>query len=91
MRETPEQFAQLCLDKRGYVVLGFDKPQRRGHIALGSIDLRNGAILVHPLVVVAATDLADFIEQLKLAAEYDDATPLSSRVLNAHYYRAVAE
>lgn len=82
-----EEMANMCLQARGYFVVAcykHDGEQEVGDI----IDMASGAAgdLYHPLVVVATTNEADFLEQaqlLKLAPQ-----PKTDRFF---YYRTAAE
>ncbi len=90
MRKTPEQIAQRILDRRGYLVVATLEKYKKGQI----LDSLNHAsqnqwpdIREAKTVVVAVTDHADFMEQVRLAGH----EPPSNPVFKFNYYRVVAE
>ena len=65
--KTTQQFAQECLDLRGYVVVGCRHIMQIGEITL--IDDQPGTASDIKGVVVAETDREDMNQQLRLMGE----------------------
>ena len=82
---STEEYAQRCLDLRGYLVVGTLSPMRIGVIA--TIDDQPGSASESKAVVVARTDRQDMVEQLRVMGETDQIIKINA----THFYRMVAE
>lgn len=84
--ESTEQFAQRCLDSRGYVVIGCNYPLQRGEFT--QIDDQPITYSEIRGVVVSQTDKADMVEQL-VAMGVPEEVPLNQLQSVLSCYRRI--
>lgn len=84
-KETTAQFAQQCLDLRGYVVIGSTYPLEIGSIE--TLDDQPGTATDAFGMVVSKTDRADMIAQLEAVEPWRDRSLINC----SYFYRVVAE